>query len=133
MRWNRVVVVWLLIIAAESVSGALREVFLTPRIGPVMAHQIGVLVGCVVIFAIAWFLLRWMQVITVSRQLVAGLVWVLLTLVFEWALGLALGVPPEAFKADFDPAQGGLMGLGLLFMLCTPALVGSLQGIGRDR
>ena len=59
MNWKRAVYVWLLIAVAESVHGTLRRLFLVPRIGELLSHQIGMAVGSAIIFTIAWLCIRW--------------------------------------------------------------------------
>jgi hypothetical protein len=87
MPWFRAALVWMLFILAETGSGMVREVFIAPVIGALRARQLGVLVGCIIIFIIAWLTARWMGAGTRRQQLSVGAFWVLLTLIFEFALG----------------------------------------------
>jgi hypothetical protein len=51
-------------------------------------------------------------------------VWLVLTVLFGFALGLpALGLPCERLTEDCDLARGGLMPVGLLVMTLAPLLV----------
>jgi hypothetical protein len=119
---NRALAAWGFIIAAETVHGVLRQWLLVPIVGDLRARQIGVLIGSAIIFAIAWALARWLGARTLRGQLAVGLFWVVLTVVFEFALGAFLGLPRERMLADYNPAEGGFMAFGLLFMLIAPAL-----------
>jgi hypothetical protein len=112
----------MLIMLAETGHGVVRELFIAPVIGGLRARQVGVVVACVIIFVIAWFTARWMGARTLHQQLKVGALWVLLTLVFEFALGRAMGTSWSHILADYNPARGGLMLLGLAFMFCTPLL-----------
>jgi hypothetical protein len=127
MNWRRALVVWILIILAESVHGVLRQLFLTPIVGDVPARQIGVLVGSLIIFAIALTSSRWLGARTLGAQLGVGVVWVVLTGAFEIGLGTLLGLTRERMLADYEVAEGGFMAFGLLFMLLTPALVAFIR------
>jgi hypothetical protein len=51
-----------------------------------------------------------------------------LTVLFEVGLGLALGYPQARILSDYNVAQGGLMGFGLLFMLFVPSLAAKVRG-----
>jgi hypothetical protein len=124
---GRAVLVWLLIIAAESVHGTLRQLFIAPAIGDLPARQLGVFIGSAIILAIAWLCSRWLGALTFRDLLRVGALWVLLTVIFEVSLGRALGYPWERLLADYSPAAGGLMGFGLLFMLFAPALAARLR------
>ncbi len=125
---------WFLIIMAESVSGAFRRLVLAPRVGELTAHQIGVIVGCGIIFVVAWFFSGRVGNASRSRYLLSGLVWVALTVVFEIALGLSMGYSTECILSDYDLPRGGLMGIGLLFMLFAPLMAARLRGaLHRER
>lgn len=63
--WWRALLVWLLIMAVETVLGTLRQLVLVPALGggpgaDLAARKIGVFVGMVMIFAITWLCIRWM-------------------------------------------------------------------------
>ena len=60
MPWRRAALVWMLIMLAETGHGVIRELFIAPVIGGLRARQLGVFVGCVIIFVIAWLTARWM-------------------------------------------------------------------------
>ena len=127
MSRRRALAVWLVIILAETIHGVLRELFLTPLVGDLPARQFGVAVGSLIIFAIALLFSRWLGARTLRAQLAVGLCWVVLTVAFEIGLGMLLGVTRERIFADYDVAQGGFLGLGLLFMLLAPALAAGLR------
>jgi hypothetical protein len=125
---KRIVGAWLLIIMAESVSGTFRRLVLAPRVGELAAHQLGVAVGCGIIFVVAWFFSGRVVSVSWRRDLLAGLVWVALTVVFEVGLGLLMGFSAGRILSDYDLPKGGLMGLGLLFMLFAPLMAARLRG-----
>ena len=82
----------MLMILAETGHGVVREVFIAPVIGRMRARQLGVLIGCVLIFVIAWLTARWMGASSRRQQFRVGAYWVALTLIFEFSLGRALGM-----------------------------------------
>jgi hypothetical protein len=111
-----------MIVLAESIHGTLRQLFVAPVLGDLPARQVGVLVGSAIVFAIAWLTIRWVGTRTFAQQLGVGFLWVVLIVVFELALGTALGYSRERMLSDYNLAAGGFMGLGLVFMLFAPAL-----------
>ena len=127
MPWFRAAMVWMLIMLAETGSGMVREVFIAPVIGGLRARQLGMLAGCVLIFVIAWLTTRWMNARSLRDQMAVGAFWVVLTLVFEFALGRAMGASWSRLFSDYNPAQGGLMLFGLAFMFITPWLTKRLR------
>jgi hypothetical protein len=121
--WYRAVMVWMAFMLIETALGAVREVFIAPVVGALRARQMGVPVGCALVFAVAWFTARWLGAHTRRQQLIVGGLWVALTVAFEILIGLAVGAPAGQWVADLDPTRGGLMALGLAFMFVTPMLV----------
>jgi hypothetical protein len=123
MRWPRALQTWLLMMLAETAHGILRRAVLIPWLGPAWARQLAVPVGSLLVLTIAWVAVPRLGAQRLGQQLRLGAAWVGLTLVFELGLGAALGLSRERLLADYIPAQGGWMGLGLLVMLLAPALV----------
>lgn len=130
MNLPRALAAWLLIILAESVHGMIRQAFIAPLIGELPARQVGVLIGSVLILAIAWMCIRWIGPRSFGQQFAVGLIWVVLTALFEFGLGTALGYTRERMLADYKLAEGGWMGLGMLVMLFAPALAARVRGLG---
>ena len=127
MNWKNAFLVWLLIAVAESLHGTLRRLFLVPLIGERPSSQVGVVIGSVIIFVIAWFCIRWIATESYSQQMKAGILWVFLTLIFEFSLGFSLGYSLERILSDYNLREGGLMGLGLLFMMFAPFLAARVR------
>lgn len=112
---------------AETGHGVVRELFIAPVIGGAAARQLGVLVGSVILFIIAWLTARWMRATTDRQQFTVGAFWVALTIVFEFAVGSARGMSFGHMLADFNPARGGYLLFGLAFMFVTPWLTRKLR------
>jgi hypothetical protein len=123
----RASLVWMLMMLAETGHGVVREVFIAPVIGGMRARQLGVLIGCVLIFVIAWLTARWMGASSRRQQFRVGAYWVALTLVFELSLGRALGMSWSHIFADYNPLRGGYMLFGLAFMFLTPWITRKLR------
>jgi hypothetical protein len=89
---------------------------------------VGVLVGSLLILAIALAFARWLGDLTRRQLFAIGAVWVVLTVAFEIVLGrLVLNAPWERILSDYDITQGGLMGFGLLVLWCSPWLAHRLR------
>ncbi len=129
MNWKRALYVWLMIAVAESVHGTLRRIFLVPRIGELLSHQIGVVIGSVIIFTITWLCIRWFGPGSHRQQLQVGALWVVLTLIFEFTLGYYFGYSLDRILSDYNIAKGGLMVFGVILMLYAPALAAKARGL----
>lgn len=106
----------------ETASGYTREVFVAPLVGALRARQLGVLVGAVLVLLIAWATARWICARSRRERLLVGAYWVALTLTFEMGLGRAMGRSWGELSADYNPAAGGFMLLGLAVMFIAPLL-----------
>jgi hypothetical protein len=118
----RAVLVWLLIIAGESLHGALRRLLFSPDMLFAL-RQASVVVAVLIVFALTWVCLPWLRLRSPRGALGVGALWVALTLAFEAALGRLTGLGWDRILAEYDVTQGGLMPLGLLAMGLTPWLV----------
>ncbi len=116
----RAIAVWLLIIAAETIHGVLRTILLAPLMGDFRARQLSVFTGCILIFTVAYFLTAWIGAKTKKQLLAVGVLWVLLTVLFEIALGrMLLDLPWNRIVKDYDLSRGGFAWVWLLFMAIT--------------
>jgi hypothetical protein len=125
--WWRATLTWMLIVFVETLHGIAREIFIAPMLGDLRSRQLGVIAGCALVFVIALLTTRWMGARTRRAQLAVGGFWVLLTLAFEFVLGRALGAGWERILADYNPARGGFMILGMVFLFLTPMLAARLR------
>lgn len=153
----RAVLVWLGMMATETVLGVLRGVVLVPMLeralepiagsvagADVLARRLGFGVGLVCIVLWAWFTHGWM---TAGRRrsgaalVGVGVLWAGLTFGFEVGIGrLMVGDAGGSWPAvwqrlaeDYDLTRGGLMGIGLAAMALAPVMIGRWRGGRRER
>lgn len=119
--------VWLIVIAAETVHGILREALLAPIVGGFTARRIAFFIGLGLIFAVSLMFIRWINARTVKQLLAVGVMWMILTLSFELGLGFLLDFSSERILEDYDITQGGLMAFGMLFLLVAPLLASRIR------
>ena len=127
----RILLVWLLMVVAESLHGVLRRALFDPDVEFVV-RQASVLTGALIIFAITWACIGWLRIRSTAGALGVGVLWVVLTLAFEIVVGRAMGLDWTRIASDYDLLHGGLMPLGLLAMALTPWAVRRLKA-GSDR
>jgi hypothetical protein len=131
IRFRRALAVWLMIIGAEFIHGILRGLLLLPLVGDFQARQISVFTGSILILGITWLLIRWIGVESLGGLLATGLLWLVLTVLFELSLGrLVMQVSWERILSDYDLRHGGLLPLGLLIMMLSPLIAARLRGLG---
>ncbi len=134
--------VWLLIIVSESIHGTLRELMLKPYVGDFRARQIAVFTGMLIILVVAYTFIRWIRAESTKALLLVGLLWVALTLAFEFGLGVfVFGYSWERMIQDYDLTRGGFLSFGMIVLWLSPFIAkklrettmraGTLEG-GRD-
>jgi hypothetical protein len=125
--WTRALGIWILLMAVEAAHGTARALWLTPWLGDFRARQVSVFTGSLLIVAVTTLTIGWMRTRTTAALLRVGLLWLVLTVGFEVALGCALGYPWSRIAADYDLRHGGLMPLGLLVLTLAPWLAARVR------
>jgi hypothetical protein len=126
----KIIVIWSIFILFESINGVIRMNVLIPILGDRPGYLVSFLLGSSLLLAIAALFIPWLQTSRISQLLVAGLLWVGLTLAFEIALGrFILGYSWPQIAADYDLRQGGLMGVGLVWLALTPLFAAKIRGV----
>ena len=124
----RSLTIWIVLILAEIVHGILRAVALVPFVGEFRSNQIGVFTGSAIILVIAYLTIRWIGAKRTNELLVVGIIWLTLTVAFEFSFGrFVMGLDWEEILAGYNLAAGGLMPLGLLVLLFSPIIAWKLR------
>jgi hypothetical protein len=134
MMFLRSIAIWLVFIIIESLNGTIRTLWLVPLLGELRAHQISFATGSLLILTIATLFVRWLKIANVFQSLGVGVLWMLLTVLFEVSLGrLAFGYSWSQIAADYDLCQGRLMSLGLVLLLFAPFIATKIRDVAIDR
>src|SRR5437870_4795496 len=110
MVYLRGLAIWILIVLAESLHGTARKLFLESYVGDFRARQIAVFTGAAIILLIALLSVRWLRANGTFELIRVGLLWLGLTVAFEWLLGRAvLKYSWERIASDYNLFEGGLL------------------------
>lgn len=132
MAYLRAIAVWLVIVFFESLHGTARRFLIEPYLGDFRSRQIAVFTGSLIIFTITFLFIRWIRAEGVRQLAGIGVLWVVMIVIFEIALGrLVLDFSWGRIAADYNLFEGGLMGIGLIFMACCPYLAARVRGLIR--
>ena len=117
-------IIWFYFIPIAILNGGLREYVLVKTIGAEWALPVSGITLSVCIFLITWLLLpRMIKAFTSKDGWLIGIGWALLTIVFEFAAGLAGGNTVSELLAAYNPLSGNLWLLVLLTTLLSPVIV----------
>lgn len=129
----RVLIVWLVIIIAETFHGILRAILLQPLVGDFQARQISVFTGSLMILIITILFIRWISAETTKSLLAVGFLWLALTVLFELIFGrIVMGLSWERIFEDYNMARGGLLPLGLVVLLLSPFIASKVRGLKNE-
>ena len=97
-----------------------------PRWGVLVAHQIGMSTRIVYIFIFAYFLLRFVKKYTTLDLVHVGIMWLVLTLLFEWVGSFAIGRPVSEILVGWNIFAGYMWPYVLLAYLLSNLVVGTV-------
>lgn len=115
---------WLVMAAAAMANGALRELWLTPRLRDPIARALSSVTLALLIYLIIELFLAWRaEPLSAKESLRLGAFWTFLGLSFELGLGLGLqGRAPAEMLQDYNLLAGRLLPLVWLTTLFGPWL-----------
>jgi hypothetical protein len=124
MLYLRAAFVWLLILLLAIVNGGFRESVLVPRFGgPAAQLTSGAqLIGCILV--ISYFLVPRLGARSRAQLVGVGVLWLALTLVFEFGFGLVQGKSWSELFAAYTFRDGNIWPIVLVVTLIAPLLAG---------
>jgi hypothetical protein len=117
--------VWLIEILISGFNFfVLMHLVYKPLWGELVAHQIGMSTRIVYIFILAYLLLRYAKGYRTVDLVHVGVLWLGLTLVFEWGGSLAIRRPVREILAGWNVSAGYMWPYVLLAYLLSNLIVG---------
>ena len=125
--------VWLIEILVSAVNFfILMNLIYEPLWGPLVAHQIGMSTRIIYLFIFAYFLLRFAKEYNTTDLVYVGIIWLALTLLFEWGGSILIGRPVEEILIGWNIFAGYMWPYVLLVYLFSPLIVGVLLRPGKQ-
>ena len=126
----RAILIWLGILILASVNGAMRDLLVAPRVGDLIARAVSTVILCVLIGLVAWWSIDWIRPLNSRAALEIGIVWLVLTLTFEFGFGHFVSRKPWAeLLADYDVQRGRIWVLVLVATLFAPLWAGWVRAL----
>jgi hypothetical protein len=124
--------VWLVEILVSGFNFfVLMNLVYEPRWGMLVAHQVGMSSRIVYISIFAYLLLRYVKQYETKDLAHVGLLWLGLTLLFEWGGSFAIGRPVEEILIGWNISVGYMWPYVLLTYLLSPLIVGTMLHPGK--
>lgn len=128
----RALTVWVLLLGIAILNGGIREGWITPRFGASTGHVASTIMLAAFILLAAWLTIGWIRPPSPIAALRVGLLWLVLTLAFEFLAGHYLfGRPWSTLWSDYDLSRGRIWVLIPIITLLAPVLAGQLRGLYR--
>jgi len=126
--------VWLMEILVSGFNFfVLMNLVYEPSWGALVAHQIGMSTRIVYILIFAYLLLRYVKKYDTKDLIHVGILWLGLTLVFEWLGSFALGRPVKEILVGWNISAGYMWPYVLLTYLLSNLIVGTVLHPGTRR
>lgn len=111
---------WLLLLVVMFTNGVARVAMLQPRLGEEPARRLATILGIALVAAFAYGYVRRTGPRPAGDWLRVGAVWLLLTLAFEFGMGLVSGRTWGEMLEDYDLTRGRLWPLVLAAVFLAP-------------
>ena len=116
---------WVVILLLAIANGAFREGILLEALPRSTAFMASGLLLILCIFAVALLLIPWLGRLSVARYVLVGLLWVVLTVAFEFGFGLLVrGQPLSLLLEAYRFRDGNIWPLVLAVVAAAPAAAG---------
>ncbi len=126
--------VWLMEILLSCFNFfVLMNLIYEPTWGALIAHQIGMSTRIVYICIFAFFLLRYVKEYETQDLIHVGILWLGLTLLFEWGGSLAIGTPVAEILVGWNICAGYMWPYVLLTYFFSNLILGSIFHPGKSR
>ena len=124
----RYCLLWLFLPLIGILNGAVREFAYKKAVGELAAHQISTLTGLILMGAFVWFVTRRWPLPSARQAIGIGLIWLLLTVTFEFGFGhFVAHTPWPVLLRDYNLREGRVWGLLVLWVAITPYLFYRMQ------
>ena len=125
--------VWYCILVLAVANGGFREAILLPWLGSPAALIVSGLLLSLLIVGVAYITLSWLGLRRPLHLLAIGLLWLILTLIFEFSFGLLQGKSWETLREAYTFQNGNMWSLVLAVVAFAPLIAAKLRGRGLVR
>jgi hypothetical protein len=125
--YTKLILLWLPMIVIAFVNAALRELVFIKQYSELRAHQLSTLTLIVFCSVYTWFIFPQLNIQHSQQALLAGFVWVVLTVLFEFSLGRLTNKSWEYLLENYNIAAGRIWSIFLLCLLLMPYVLYSIR------
>ncbi|MBR8840346.1 MAG: hypothetical protein DSM106950_41750 [Stigonema ocellatum SAG 48.90 = DSM 106950] len=124
----RYILAWVPMIFIAIVNGSIRDLVYTKYLNELRAHQVSTATGIILFGLYIWVLTNFWQIKSTTQALSIGLIWLGLTVAFEFLFGhYVMGNPWSQLLADYNLLAGRVWIFVLIWTAIAPFVFYSLQ------
>ena len=124
----RYVLAWLATLVLAVANGALRQLTFGKVLPELHAHQLSTLIGAAVMGVFVWLVVRWWPPSSNRQAVAIGVLWLALTVAFEFFMGLVLARRSlDDVFGDYNVFAGRVWVLFLIWLAIAPVLFNHLR------
>ena len=115
---------WVVLVIVAVINGAVRELTYGRNLRELRAHQLSTFTGMFLSGIATWLFARFYPIGSIQAALVIGLIWVVLTIAFEFVFGrYVAGHSWTRLLADYNLPAGRVWLVFLVWLLTLPSIV----------
>lgn len=120
---------WIGMVFVAIFNGILRGVAFEPYVTELTAHHISCVTGVSLFLVVTWFYNKKWPIGSSRQALLIGIMWVILTPIFEFWFGLyVMGHPLERLLNDYNLLTGRAWTLVLIAIVLIPTIIYRIGG-----
>ncbi|MGC9367350.1 MAG: hypothetical protein ACP5FK_09980 [bacterium] len=121
-------IAWIPGIPIAILNGIIRNNFYQRFLLELKAHQLSA-VSFIVLFGFyVWLILKWLKLSSLKEALLVGVIWLILTVVFEFLFGyFVVGQPWSRLFQDYNIVAGRIWILVLIWIMVSPGIFYRIQ------
>ena len=120
----KIILMWFLFIPIPIINGILRESWYKKKVGEFGTNIVGFLVLSSVFLLYTYFFFRnQMASFGASKLFLIGTLWLGMTLLFEFGMGIVSGRSWKYMLADYNVLKGRLWPLTLIIIFLAPLII----------
>ena len=123
------ILIWASIIPLAILNGGLREKVLINWLGESCAEPVSGIILCLLIFIVSLVFIPRIEKGEPKTYLKMGILWIVLTIIFETIFGLAIGKSFSELLKAYDITTGNLWLIVVVFMGVVPCLIAKIKRI----
>jgi hypothetical protein len=117
----RYFIAWVVMVFIAVANGALRQLTFGKHMSELHAHQLSTAIGIVLLGVFIWAVIRGWRPSSASRAIAIGLIWMVLTVAFEFGFGhFVAGQPWSRLLHDYNLLRGRVWVLVVVWVALAP-------------